>query len=514
MPATKGKKSKLQDPVVIANPIEGRIPPQAIELEEAVLGAILLEKDAYSSVSDLLKPSTFYLKIHQLIYEAIVSLASKQKPIDLLTVTEELRRTEKLDEVGGPSYIASLTLRVAGSANLEYHAAILAQKSMSRQLISFSSKVLKNAFDDIEDIEDQMQSAEAELFEISQRNLKEEVRQINPIIKQALDEISIAANQTSGISGITSGFPAIDKMTSGWQRSDLVIIAARPAMGKTAFVLSMARNIAVDYNIPVAVFNLEMSSVQLVKRLISNVCEIPGDKIKSGRLEKYEWAQLDKKLQVLTDKPLFIDETPSLSIFELRTKARRLVREHGVQIIIIDYLQLMNASGMNVGNREQEVSMISRSLKVLAKELKIPIIALSQLNRGVETRQGDFNSKRPQLSDLRESGAIEQDADIVCFIHRPEYYKIFQDPDGNSLIGLAEFIIAKHRNGPIGDVRIRFRAEFAKFLPLEAELSTIRESAAGRTDEEAQDPLAVMGTTPLQSQDDFLSGTPLTDLPY
>lgn len=520
MVSGKKRSGSVSETVIIPNPIEGRVPPQAIELEEAVLGAILLEKDAYSSVSEILKPTTFYLKAHELIFAAVVSLASKQKPIDMLTVSEELRRTEQLEAVGGAGYIASLTMRVAGSANLEYHAAILAQKSMSRQLIGFASKILKNAYDDVEDVEDQMQTAEAELFEISQRNLNEEVRQIDPIIKQALEEIGIAANQSTGISGIASGFPAIDKMTSGWQRSDLIIIAARPAMGKTAFVLSMARNMAVDYQVPVAIFNLEMSSVQLVKRLISNVCEIPGEKIKSGRLEKYEWAQLDKKLQTLTSKPLYIDETPSLSIFEFRTKARRLVREHGVQIIIIDYLQLMNASGMNIGNREQEVSTISRSLKVLAKELRIPIIALSQLNRGVENRQGDFNSKRPQLSDLRESGAIEQDADIVCFIHRPEYYKIYTDPDGNSLIGMAEFIIAKHRNGPVGDVRISFRAEFAKFLPLEAEISTVRQSAAGVaalpefSQGDVVDPLAHSLSSASPTQDDFLGGAPLSDIPF
>ncbi|MFC4665168.1 replicative DNA helicase [Falsiporphyromonas endometrii] len=478
MAIAKNGKTRAKKPVSV-NQIEGRVPPQAVEIEKAVLGAVLLEKDAYSTVSEMLKPSSFYLHAHELIYESIIRLAAQQRPVDILTVTEELRKNEVLDEVGGAAYVSSLTSEVAGSANLEYHAQILAQKALSRDLIKFSSRVLKDAFDDVEDVADQMQEAESELFQISQQNMKEEVRQINPIVQEALNEISVAANNTSGISGTPSGYPAIDKMTSGWQNSDLIIIAARPAMGKTAFVLSMARNIAVDNGIPVAIFNLEMSSVQLVKRLISNVCEIPGEKIKNGRLEKFEWAQLDKKLTSLFDAPLYIDETPSLSIFELRTKARRLVREHGVRMIIIDYLQLMNASGMNIGNREQEVSTISRSLKVLAKELKIPIIALSQLNRGVELRQGDFNSKRPQLADLRESGAIEQDADMVCFIHRPEYYKITTDPEGNSLIGVAEFIIAKHRNGPVGDVRLSFRKEFAKFLPLEMASSVTRESAIG-----------------------------------
>jgi replicative DNA helicase len=271
-----------------------------------------------------------------------------------------------------------------------------------------------------------------------------------------------AAARTDGLSGLESGFHALDRMTSGWQNSDLVIIAARPAMGKTAFVLSMAKNMAVNSKIPVALFSLEMSNVQLVNRMIVNVCEIPGEKIKSGQLAQYEWAQLDSKITQLYDAPLYVDDTPSLSVFELRTKARRLVREHGVKIIIIDYLQLMNASGMSFGSRQEEVSTISRSLKGLAKELNIPIIALSQLNRGVESREG-LDGKRPQLSDLRESGAIEQDADMVCFIHRPEYYKIYADEKGNDLRGMAEIIIAKHRNGAVGDVLLRFRAEFARF---------------------------------------------------
>lgn len=282
------------------------------------------------------------------------------------------------------------------------------------------------------------------------------------MIKEALELLNIAANKEEGLSGLQTGFTDLDRMTSGWQNSDLVIIAARPAMGKTAFVLSMAKNMAVNYKYPIAVFSLEMANVQLVNRLIVNTCEIPGEKIKNGRLELHEWKQLDTKITELYDAPLFLDDTPSLSVFELRTKARRLVREHGVKMIIIDYLQLMNASGSGHGNRQEEVSTISRSLKGLAKELNIPIIALSQLNRGVEGRTG-AEGKRPQLSDLRESGAIEQDADMVCFIHRPEYYKILDDGNGNSLVGLAEIIIAKHRNGATGDVTLRFKSEFARF---------------------------------------------------
>ncbi len=440
----------------------GRIQPQARELEEAILGALMLEKDAYSLVSDILKPDSFYDNIHQIIYRAIVDLAVRQAPIDMLTVVEQLKKDGELETVGGPVYIAQLTEKVASAAHIEFHARIIAQKYLARELISFSSNVTNKAFDETSDVDDLMQEAESKLFEISQGNVKKDVTQINPVIKEALNLLEIAANRPEGLSGLQTGFNELDKITSGWQNSDLVIIAARPAMGKTAFVLSMAKNMAVSYNYPIALFSLEMSNVQLVNRLIVNTCEIPGEKIKNGQLLPYEWEQLDFKIKELYDAPLFIDDTPSLSVFELRTKARRLVREHGVKMIIIDYLQLMNASGMQYGSREQEVSMISRSLKGLAKELNIPIIALSQLNRGVEGRAG-AEGKRPQLSDLRESGAIEQDADMVCFIHRPEYYKILEDEKGNSLIGLAEIIIAKHRNGATGDVLLRFKSEFARF---------------------------------------------------
>ena len=477
MPGSKsGSGPRTQKKTVIV-PEMGRMQPQARELEEAVLGALMLEKDAYSIVSEILKPECFYEKSHELIYAAIVDLAVRQLPIDMMTVTEQLRKRGDLDQVGGAYYISQLTGKVASSAHIEYHARIIAQKYLARELISFSSQIQNKAFDETSDVDDLMQEAEGKLFEISQRNVKKDVTQINPVIHDALEMLKKAASQEEGLSGLRSGFEKLDKITSGWQNSDLVIIAARPAMGKTAFVLSMAKNMAVNFNIPVALFSLEMSNVQLVNRLIVNVCEIPGEKIKSGRLENYEWEQLDFKIKELYDAPISIDDTPSLSVFELRTKARRLVREHGIKCIIIDYLQLMNASGMNFGSREQEVSMISRSLKGLAKELNIPIIALSQLNRGVESRQG-AEGKRPQLADLRESGAIEQDADMVCFIHRPEYYKILEDERGNSLLGLAEIIIAKHRNGATGDVRLRFKSDYAKFMNIEEDIQ-IQEFPSG-----------------------------------
>jgi replicative DNA helicase len=447
----------------------GRLQPQARDMEEAILGALMLEKDAYPIISEILKPESFYDKTHELIFKAIQDLAIQQKPIDILTVVEQLRKAGSLEEVGGASYVSLLSQNVVSSAHLEYHARIVAQKHMARELITFSAKVASNAFDESNDIDEVMNEAEGQLFEITQRNVKKDVTHINPIIKEAFALMQEAAKRTDGLSGLQSGFKDLDKITSGWQNSDLIIIAARPAMGKTAFVLSMAKNMAVNYDIPVAVFSLEMANVQLVNRLIVNVTELPGEKIKTGQLAPHEWHQLDSKIRILYDAPIFVDDTPSLSVFELRTKARRLVKEYHVKCIIIDYLQLMNASGMTFGSREQEVSIISRSLKGLAKELNIPIIALSQLNRSVENRTGrgdGSDAKRPQLSDLRESGAIEQDADIVCFIHRPEYYKIFQDERGNDLTGKAEIIIAKHRNGSTGDVLLEFKKEFARFQNL------------------------------------------------
>ena len=452
----------------------GRLQPQAVELEKAVIGACLIEQDAFATVSDFLKPPSFYESKHQIIFQAIQSLAASNAPVDVLTVTEQLQKNGDLENAGGAAYLAELSRSMLSAAHLEYHARIVAQKALARDLISYTSGIQKLAFDESQDIQELMQKAEGELFELSKSNLKKDFTQIDPVISEAYELLKKAAARTDGLSGLASGFDKLDAMTSGWQNSDLIIIAARPAMGKTAFVLSMARNMAVDRKIPIAMFSLEMSNVQLVNRLLVNVCEISGEKIKSGQLAPHEWAQLDMKMQELFGAPLYVDDTPSLSVFELRTKARRLVRDFGVQIIIIDYLQLMNASGMSYNSRQEEVSTISRSLKGLAKELNIPIIALSQLNRSVEQRSSSNpdnpDSKRPQLSDLRESGAIEQDADMVCFIHRPEYYKIYKDQHGNDTKGIAEIIIAKHRNGAVGDVRLRLRSEHARFLNLDDEL--------------------------------------------
>ena len=441
---------------------DAKIQPQDKEIEDAVLGALMLERDAYAIVCDLLRPESFYDPGNQKIYAAINKLGVMQQPIDMLTVTQQLRADGALDDVGGPVRISELTSNVASAAHIEYHARIVAQKFLARRLISFCSEIEKKSFDESYDIDDLLQEAEGELFEISQGNLKKDFTQIDPVINSAMEQIEAAGKRESGLSGLQTGFHNLDKLTSGWQNSDLIIIAARPAMGKTAFVLSMAKNMAVDYNTPVAIFSLEMSNLQLVNRLISNVCEIEGEKIKSGRLSRQEWEQLNSRVRSLFSAPLYVDDSPSLSILELRTKARRLVKEHGVKIIIIDYLQLMNATGMKFGSREQEVSMISRSLKQLAKELNIPVIALSQLSRKVEERND--GNKRPQLSDLRESGAIEQDADIVCFIHRPEYYtRSTTDAENRDIRGMAEFIVAKHRSGSVDDIEMTFVARFARF---------------------------------------------------
>ncbi len=438
----------------------GHLQPQALDVEKVVLGALMIDKDAYAVVCEILYPESFYEPRNQMVYSAIRDLSMAERPVDM--VTDQLAKNGTLEEVGGPVYISELSSRVASSANIEYHARIIAQKYLARQLISFSSGIQTKALDETVDVDELMQEAEGSLFELSQRNMKKDYTQIDPVIKNAVDVIQKAAANKDGLTGVPTGYHKLDDITSGWQPSDLVIIAGRPAMGKTSFALSMAKNIAADYKVPMAFFSLEMSNVQLVNRLISNCCEIQGSKILNGQLQPDEWERLDKRMNGLLGAPLYVDDTPGLSVFELRTKARRLVREHGVKIIMIDYLQLMNANGMRFSSRQEEVSTISRSLKGLAKELDVPILALSQLNRGVESREG-LEGKRPQLSDLRESGAIEQDADMVLFVHRPEYYHIFQDDHGRDLHGMAQIIIAKHRKGATGDVLLTFRGEFTRF---------------------------------------------------
>ena len=443
----------------------GTVPPQALELEEAVLGALMLEKDSVIVVQDYLKDESFYAEQHQLIYRAIRELSIELKPIDLYTVTERLKVKQELTKVGGAAYLAQLTQKVASAANVEFHAKIIAQKYVQRELIRSATEIQRRSYDESTDVTDLIGFAEGEIFKVSEGHVKRSVQVSKDVLARALDQIEEASKNTSSINGVPSGFMSVDRVTLGWQRSDLVIIAARPAMGKTAFVLSMARNMSVDHGQGVAVFSLEMSSVQLMMRLIVAETGLPGNDLKSGRLSPEQWRHLDAATKPLSNAPLYIDDTPGLSVFEFRSKARRLKSQFDVKIIIIDYLQLMTGGGdTKNGNREQEVAFISRTLKGIAKELDIPIIALSQLSRQTEMRGG---SKRPQLSDLRESGAIEQDADIVAFIHRPEYYGIHTDENGAPTAGMAEFILAKHRNGAVCDINLRFVKEQTRFMDLD-----------------------------------------------
>ncbi len=438
----------------------GKVPPQDTELESVVLGALMLEKDKVIEVIDILKPESFYSDIHRKIFEAIINLSEKMQPIDIMTVTEELRRNGNLEIVGGPFYITQLTTRVASAAHIQYHARIIAQKYLQRELIRVSSEIQAKAFDPSIDVNDLLDYSEKELFNIAAGNIKRETAVIKNVIGEAIKQMEEAGKREDGLSGVPCGFTSLDRITSGWQKSDMVVIAARPSMGKTAFVLSMMRNIAVIYNKPVALFSLEMSSVQLVNRLVVAETGLSSEKIKTGKLSTEEWEQLEVKIKDLAEAPIFIDDTPAISLFELRAKCRRLKLMHDIQLVVVDYLQLMTGPG-DASSREQEVSNISRGLKAIAKELNVPVIALSQLNRGVELRGGD---KRPQISDLRESGAIEQDADIVIFIHRPERYGITEDEEGNSTKGKAEIIVAKHRNGATCDVNLKFVSDQAKFV--------------------------------------------------
>ncbi len=440
----------------------GKKPPYDDELEQIVLGALMLEKNALTEVVELLKPDTFYRDKHQAIFTAIRSLFSKSEPIDLMTVTGELKATGELEATGGPLYIAQLTQKVNSAANIVYHSRLLLQYSIKRELISISNTILRDAFEETTDVFELLDTMEQSLFEVSEMNIKKNYDDMQSLMVTTLAELDEMRKHKDGLTGVPSGFTQLDRVTSGWQRSDLVIVAARPAMGKTAFVLSLMRNAAVDHNKGVAIFSLEMASSQLVKRLISAEAEIESEKLKTGKLSDFEWQQLVSKTAKITQSPIFIDDTPAISILELRAKCRRLKAQHDIQMIIIDYLQLMtgDTKGKGGGNREQEIASISRALKQIAKELNVPVIALSQLSRAVETRGGD---KRPQLSDLRESGSIEQDADMVIFLYRPEYYGITEDENGNPVTGLGEVIIAKHRNGSLEDVPLKFIGKFTKF---------------------------------------------------
>ncbi len=448
--------------------IAGTVPPQAVELEEAVLGALMLERDSVIAVQEYVTSETFYTDEHKIIYKAIESLSAELKPIDLYTVTERLKVRGELKKVGGAAYLAQLTQKVGSAANVEFHAKIIAQKYVQRELIRSATEIQRRSYDEDQDVTDLIGFAEGEIFKVAEGHVKRSVQNAKDILAKALAQIEEASKNTSAFNGVPSGFMALDRVTMGWQPSDLIIIAARPSMGKTAFVLSMARNMAIDHEAPVAFFSLEMSAVQLMMRLIVAETGLYSNDIKSGRLTPDQWRHLESATKPLGAAPLYIDDTPALSVFEFRSKARRLKIHNDIKIIVIDYLQLMTGSqdSKSGGNREQEVAFISRTLKAIAKELNVPMIALSQLSRATEQRGG---SKRPQLSDLRESGAIEQDADIVAFIHRPEYYGMNTDENGMPTAGMAEIILAKHRNGAVCDVKLRFLKDQARFADMDAD---------------------------------------------
>ena len=442
----------------------GKVPPQSKELEEAILGAIMLEKAAFDTVVEILKPECFYVDAHQEVYKAMQSLAIKSLPIDMTTVVEELKFREKLEIVGGPYAIMKLTNAVVSSANIEAHSRIVLQKFIQRELIRISGEIIGEAFEDSTDVFDLLDMAEGKLFEITNNHLRKNFDDIATVLVKTINRIEEMRNREDDITGVPTGFPTLDKITYGWQPTDLIILAARPSVGKTAFALNLARTAALDPKkpIPVAFFSLEMSSAQLVQRILSAESEIWLEKISRGKLEEHEMKQLYKKgIDKLTKAPIFIDDSAALNIFELRAKCRRLKNKHDIGIIIIDYLQLMSGSADRNSNREQEISKISRDLKGLAKELQVPIIALSQLSREVEKRGGN---KIPQLSDLRESGAIEQDADMVMFLYRPDYNGIEQNENGESTKGETYVKIAKHRNGSLETVKLKALLHIQKFI--------------------------------------------------
>lgn len=452
----------------------GNKPPQALDVEEAVLGALLVEPNCVDEAMEELSPSCFYSEKHRMIFEAIVRLVNEHESPELLSVSEQLRKDGNLEIVGGPVALVQLTQRIGAAAHIEFYIKVLKQKCIQRELITASYSILKEAYDDSVNVDDLIDNAQTKVFAAVQNNVRKDVQDIGSVINKALTEIE-RMQETTGLSGVPSGFPSLDRITLGWQPSDMIILAARPSVGKTAFVLNVARNAAVDHHKPVAFFSLEMPAIQLVKRLMVSETGLSAEKIKGGvRLEPFEWTQLERKLKDLSKAPLYIDDTPSLPVMEFRSKAKRLVKQKGVKLIIVDYLQLMQGPAELRGFREQEVAAISRTLKATAKELNVPIIALSQLSRNAVTRQGSNN--RPQLNDLRESGSIEQDADMVIFIHRADYQGLSSDTED---IGKTTVIIAKHRNGEIGDISMTFRHGEVRFIDNEESLSNFADDSVG-----------------------------------
>jgi replicative DNA helicase len=440
-------------------PTDGRVPPQAVDVEAAVLSAMLLEKDALAKALEVLQADAFYKPAHQQVFSAMVSLFDRSEPVDLITLTEELRRNAQLEKIGGEYFLVELSTHVSSAANIEYHAHIVLEKALMRQLISSSTEIAGRAYSETEDALGLLDEAEQKIFDISEKRLKKSFITMSTAVHKTMDMLQSIHGKHSGVTGVPSGFTDLDNLTGGFQNSDLIIVAGRPSQGKTALVLSLSRNAAVLHNVPIGFFSLEMSSQQLVMRLMCAEARVDAHKVRTGRLPEDEWKKLSMSVGRLYKAKILIDDTPALTVLEIRAKARRLKTEHNVGMIVVDYLQLMQGA-RNAQSREQEISGISRSLKALAKEINIPVIALSQLNRAVEAR----SDKKPALSDLRESGAIEQDADVVIFVHRPELYGIEKDTEtGDSTEGLAEIIIGKQRNGPVDTVRLQFIKQYARF---------------------------------------------------
>lgn len=456
---TQDRSNSIRNNKVIPRDISdslGKLPPQALDLEEAVLGAAILERAGLTQVVDILKPDDFYSEPHREIFTALIQLYQDNQPIDMRTVVNQLRKTGKLELVGGAYYVAELTTKVSSSENIEAHARVMMESSAKRKIILKSSDVTHRAYDDQTDVFELLDDLQVTLDEISGHYVKSNTKSAQEVYRQSVDHMIKSRNNT-GLVGVPSGYTTLDRITGGWQAPELIIIAARPSMGKTAFVVNVARNAAVDFKIPVAIFSLEMANIQLMDRMIAAEAEIDLDKIRRGTYSDAEWSVVMNTTGRLSSAPIFMDDTAALSTLELRAKCRRLKAQHGINLIIVDYLQLMR--GDKTGNREQEISSISRALKGIAKDLNTPVIALSQLSRSVETRGGD---KRPMLADLRESGAIEQDADVVGFLYRPEYYQITVYEDGTPTQGTMEVLIAKNRNGACDQVRLKFIGKHSK----------------------------------------------------
>ena len=461
MPADKRNTRKNAAPDLENLGLEvGNKPPQALDVEESVLGAMMLEPSSVDQALEGLEPECFYDPRHRSVFEAMLELVKNHVPVDIVTVTSKLREKGELEIVGGASTLAGFTEKVGSAANLEYYIRILKQKAIQRDLITASYQILKDSFDDSIVVDELIDKSESRIYDATRSIARREVQDIGSILKYVVNDIEEKQKNT-GLGGVPSGYPSIDRVTNGWQPSDLVIIAARPSVGKTAFALNIARNAAVDHHMPVAVFSLEMSCAQLAKRLVVSETGLSGDKIKGSiKLEDYEWEQLEYRIRDLSRAPLYIDDTPSLPVMEFRTKAKNLVKNKGVRLIVVDYLQLMQAPDQGKGGlREQEVAYISRTLKATAKELNVPILALSQLSRNAVQRQG--SGGKPVLSDLRESGSIEQDADMVIFIHRPDYLGLSENPEDKEK---TQIIIAKHRNGETKDIDMVFRSEQVRFM--------------------------------------------------